>query len=211
MAIPSYTQIGQLAAAQLQGYNQWGQALVSLGQLAGQQGLQNQTQAAVYGYFGASSATATITTTSSNTGWYIVNAGTGGAGQYNPYASPSREITVTAGYKVNLPDGAVIDIDDKGSYKINDKDAKVVYQASRVREFNPFINASDLLERFIADVGKIDGVDQSNVLRVPVEGFINWLIRQAAQKDGDNMANLPTVEEALRLPAALPQLALVAA
>lgn len=173
-----------------------------------QQGWTQQSASNQFYIYQMSGTSATqITTASTGTAWYAMNTQSGQQGYLG--STPSRDITVGAGARVNLPDGAVIDIDDKGSYKINDKNAKVVYQANRVREFNPFINASDLLERFIADVGKIDGIDQSNVLRVPVEGFINWLIRQAAQKDGDKMDGLPTVEEALRLPA--PMLALVAA
>lgn len=99
------------------------------------------------------------------------------------------------------PDGSLLTIDKRGGLQVDDSEAKVVYKANRVREFNPFINASDQLEKFIGAVGKIKGVDQSNLLKLPVEAFINWLIRQAAEKDGDSTENLPTVEAALSLPA----------
>jgi hypothetical protein len=68
-----------------------------------------------------------------------------------------------------------------------------------VREFNPYISVSDLLEAFIGDAGKY-GVDQDNVLKLPVEAFINWLIRKAAEKDGDSVKGLPTVQQALPNP-----------
>lgn len=99
-----------------------------------------------------------------------------------------------------LPDGSTLVIDSTGNYKVLDENAKVVYRACRVREFNPYINASDLLEAFIKEVGKIDGVDQSEILRLPIEAFINWIILQAAKRDGDPLDGLPSVESALALP-----------
>lgn len=97
----------------------------------------------------------------------------------------------------DLPDGAKLVIDTLGNYRVLDSAAKVVYRACRVREFNPYINASDLLEAFIRDVGKYDGVDQGEILRVPIEAFINWIILEAAKRDGDPLEGLPSVESAL--------------
>lgn len=96
-----------------------------------------------------------------------------------------------------LPDGAKLVIDSAGNYKILDEEAHVVYLACRIREFNPYINASDLLEAFIEEVGRLDGVDQSDVLGLPIEAFINWIILQAAKRDGDRLDGLPSVETAL--------------
>jgi len=104
------------------------------------------------------------------------------------------------GTQYELPDGASLNVDDAGNYKIEDQNAKVIYRASRVREFNRFLNASDLLEAFIEEVGKLDCVDQTQILRLPIEAFINWLILRAAQKDGDPTENLPSIEAALRAP-----------
>ena len=89
-----------------------------------------------------------------------------------------------------LPDGSKLEIDQLGNYQVKDTDAKVVYKACRVREFNPYINASDLLERFIEAAGAF-GVTQENILKVPVEAFVNWLVREAAVKDGDSLEGLP--------------------
>lgn len=97
-----------------------------------------------------------------------------------------------------LPDGAVLRIDQHGNYGINDESAKVIYQACRRREFNPYLNASDLLVSFIKEVGHLDGVNQDEILRLPVEAFINWLVLQAATKDGDRTDHLPKVEDALK-------------
>lgn len=96
-----------------------------------------------------------------------------------------------------LPDGATLRIAVDGSYAIEDENAKVLYRACRVREFNPYINASDLLEAFITEVGKYDGVNQGDVLALPIEAFINWIILEAAKRDGDPIDDLPTVESAL--------------
>lgn len=85
-----------------------------------------------------------------------------------------------------LPDGSRIEIDAKGNYNVIDKDARVVYQACRIRAFNRFLNASELLEQFISDLAPL-GVKQDQVLKVPVEAFINWLILKAAAADGDEL------------------------
>lgn len=98
-----------------------------------------------------------------------------------------------------LPDGSTLTIDPHGNYGINDESAKVIYQACRRREFNPYLNASDLLVSFVKEVGAIDGVNQDEVLRLPIEAFINWLVLQAATKDGESIKGLPTVKDALRL------------
>jgi hypothetical protein len=98
-----------------------------------------------------------------------------------------------------LPDGSRIHVDASGNYRVDDKDAKVVYKANRLREFNPYINAADLLEAFIGEAGKW-GVDQTSVLDLPVGAFINWLVLRAAERDGDNKEGLPSVESALALP-----------
>jgi hypothetical protein len=83
-----------------------------------------------------------------------------------------------------LPDGAKLIVDNDGNYRIEDKDAKVTYKASRIREFNRFINASDLLEQFIRDLGALR-VPQDKVLQIPLELFISWLVIKAAEADGD--------------------------
>lgn len=113
---------------------------------------------------------------------------------------------IQEGYRYVMPDGALIEVDDRGNYFIEDADAKVIYKANRVREFNPFLNASDLMEKFITEVGAFDGVNQDEVLRLPVEAFIHWLILQAAKRDGDSIDGLPTVEAALPKPPPVPAL-----
>jgi len=103
-----------------------------------------------------------------------------------PYVKKVSLLTLKEGRecRIEMPDGCVIDVDVKGNYRINDKDTKVVYKANRIREFNPFINASDILEDFIRYVGKL-GVTQSQLMDLPIELFINFLIIRAAEADGD--------------------------
>lgn len=94
---------------------------------------------------------------------------------------------------IELPDGAKLILDDAGNYRIEDQDAQVTYRAHRVREFSPHLNASDLLAQFVKYVGSL-GVRQTEVLGLPIELFINWLIIEAAERDGD-----PVGEDVVRV------------
>lgn len=85
-----------------------------------------------------------------------------------------------------LPDGAKLLVDDKGNYRIEDKDAKVTYKANRMREFSPHLNASDMVAAFVKYVGGL-GVRQDEVLQLPIELFINWLVIEAAERDQDRI------------------------
>ena len=87
--------------------------------------------------------------------------------------------------KVKLKDGSIISIDAKGNFVVNDKNAKVIYKGNRIKEFNRYINASNILEEFIQFLGDHYNAKQSDVLKVPLELFINFLIIRASQEDGD--------------------------
>lgn len=84
--------------------------------------------------------------------------------------------------KIKLPDGAFLQVEKNGSYRIEDKNAKITYRAHRTRDFNPFLNASDKLEQFIKYCGD-HGVRQDEMLNMPVKHFIAWLIVEAARQD----------------------------
>lgn len=86
--------------------------------------------------------------------------------------------------RFKLPDGSVLEVDAMGNFHIDDTNAKVVYQASRVREFNPYLNASDQLVRFIEYVGRL-GLRRQEAASLPLSLFVNWLIIEAAEKDRD--------------------------
>lgn len=91
---------------------------------------------------------------------------------------------------VELPDGTKINIKIDGSFDIEDKDAKVTYRANRVRNFNPFLNASDKLEDFIRFCGK-QGVRKRDILQLPISLFIGWLILEAAKADNEPEPSIP--------------------
>lgn len=92
--------------------------------------------------------------------------------------------TLLAAGTYNLEDGTKLIIDDKGNFRIEDKDAKVTYKSNNVREFNKYINSSDLLSDFIEDMGKL-GATAEQVLNTPIQFFIRWLIYKSAESDGE--------------------------
>lgn len=110
----------------------------------------------------------------------------------------SGDIDVAPNSKLKLPDGHVIVVDALGNFEILDDDAQVTYQGNNVLEFNKYINASDLLEAFIKDLGGL-GVKQGEVLDVPINLFINWLILNAADQDGDDTPDdVPRLESSVK-------------
>lgn len=102
----------------------------------------------------------------------------------------NQKINVKHGWSLETPDGTIINVDNNGNIEIKDDNAKIVYKANRIREFNRFLNASDLLEDFIRFIGS-KGVKQDEVLNIPIEVFINWLIIEAAVVDGEEPPMLP--------------------
>jgi len=106
-----------------------------------------------------------------------------------------REIEVPVKHLVNgrnydLPDGGKLCVDFNGNYEVVDRNSKVTYKANTHREFNQYVSTSDLLEDFIKDLGDL-GVKQSEVLNIPIELFINWLIMKAAEADGEPEPDIP--------------------
>jgi hypothetical protein len=117
------------------------------------------------------------------------NATTANPVYHNTYVRPSEQRGLMNYAKdfsgvVELPDGAKL-IFENGNYRIQDKDAKITYKANRNREFNKFLNASDLLEQFIDYLGSLK-LTMNEVLQVPIETFIMWLIISAAEADKED-------------------------
>ena len=96
--------------------------------------------------------------------------------------------------RIDLPDGTAIDVKADGSFTIEDKDAKVIYRASRIRDFNPFINVSDRIEEFIAFCGA-QGVRKGEMLELPLSLFIGWLVIQAAKADQEPEPAVPLLPD----------------
>lgn len=105
-----------------------------------------------------------------------------------------KELTFLNGWKIKTKDGTVVSLDDKGNLNIDDSNSQVIYRGNTIRDFNKYLNASDLLEQFIRFVGTF-GVRQSEVLNIPIETFINWLIIEAAKMDGEQPPDLPLLEK----------------
>lgn len=85
---------------------------------------------------------------------------------------------------INLPDGSVIHVSRDGNFHVDDANAEVVYRANRHREFNRFVNASDILEEFVTFAGQA-GVTKAEFLKLPLETFLRFLILRAAEADGE--------------------------
>jgi hypothetical protein len=135
------------------------------------------------------------TGTSTTTRYYTNTAGTTGGTitlaalktMYNARRQPARVgevIELGQSGVLELPDGARLEYDADGSYRMIDADARVTYRACRFREFNRFLNASDLLEEFISDAGAL-GARQSDMMQGALALFVNWLVLKAAEADGD--------------------------
>lgn len=140
---------------------------------------------------GTNSSTSTAYTTAQ---WFST---TSAASTSHVSILPDTQMNVLPNSTLRLPDGSKINVDGLGNFTIMDKDAIVTYKGSNMREFNKHINASDLLEAFIKDLGNL-GVKQNEVLNVPIELFINWLIFKAAEQDGDNAPNdVPLLESSV--------------
>ncbi len=95
--------------------------------------------------------------------------------------------TATNDYSINITGAGAISIAPNNNlytYTIPD-DAR----RGMPREFNKFINASDLLEEFIEWLGAQD-IRQSEVMGLPLEYFIKWLVIRACEVDQEE----PNVE-----------------
>ena len=146
----------------------------------------------------------TNNSTTTTTNQQIIISQAGSSMYWMDDTGRSGTIRVEAGQpaRIELPDGAIIDVKADGSYEIVDKDAKVTYKANRVREFNRYVNASDLLEEFIDFVDGVGGIDKERFLALPIEAFIRWLVLRAAQADGESMPEEETAitQSVLALP-----------
>lgn len=102
------------------------------------------------------------------------------------YMSRENRNRIERNQTYKLPDGAQLVVDENGNYVIDDSKAKVIYQANRLREFSPQLNASDMLAEFVKYAGSL-GVRREDVLHLPIHLFVSWLIIEAAERDGDDI------------------------
>lgn len=159
-------------------------------------------------YTNATTCTNTVITTCTNATMQAMIYGTGaymqtGSGAAsNVYVNEQCELRVVdaptrlvAGTTYDMPDGSKVIVELDGGFHIDDKDAKVIYRAARVRDFNPFLNASDLIEEYIGELVP-QGIRQDEVLHLEIEHFIYWLVCKAAERDNDQLpADLPRLPD----------------
>ena len=107
-----------------------------------------------------------------------------------PFPVP-EELSVKVGqaYTLNLPDGAKLKVETDGSYQLRDENARITYRACRIRAFNSFLNASDKIEAFIRFCGQA-GVRKNEMLKLPLDLFVSWLVLEAAKADGEPEPNI---------------------
>lgn len=116
---------------------------------------------------------------------------------HKPLKRPALRVMDGEQQTIHLPDGTVIEVKKDGSYEIQDKDAKVIYRANRIRDFNAFLNASDKMEAFIRFCGE-HGVRRGEMLDLPVKHFIAWLILEAAKADQEEQPDVPLLADLRR-------------
>lgn len=152
----------------------------------------------------ASISSSSLTTTSSATNLYVVSSSSAitmatPSVQIVHAPIPWRDLVVPdrQSAHITLPDGTKINVDKDGSFEINDQAAKVIYRASRIREFNPFVNASDKIEDFIRFCGD-QGIRQGEMLDLPIKLFIGWLIIEAAKADREPEPDVPLIPDLRR-------------
>ncbi len=147
------------------------------------------TAQAMQSVFATNSSTTTTLTSYGGAGSNYFLTGSGGLNNYNVHlkkVDADGDIPLAEG-RYKLPDGTIIEVDAKGDTTVTDPvTKKVTHRANPNREFNPFINASDLLADFIRDLGGL-GVTNDKIMRVPLDFYIHWLVVRAAQADGDEV------------------------
>jgi hypothetical protein len=176
-------------AQQMQAYNQ------AMSNSTAQAGMLGTGYASAGNVFFKVCSTSTTTST-------VTTSGVGGAPVFgylnagSALAARLDQMTIADGQacKLSLPDGTIIDVKANGSFEIQDKAAKVIYRANRVRDFNPFLNASDKIEEFIAFCGE-HGVRQGEMLELPLNLFIGWLVLEAAKADREPEPSLPLLAD----------------
>lgn len=128
------------------------------------------------------------------------------AGFFNATTSASATTTSNLTFTTTSTSGTAGNVFVPGNQFVSVSSPPVAAPPVNPREFNRYINASDLLEEFIEHMGKC-GIKQGEFLNLPIEIFINWLILRAAQRDGDPVPegvvapeNHPKAQQAKRFP-----------
>lgn len=86
--------------------------------------------------------------------------------------TPTRVVTRTIPMQVRIPT------------QVQPATMQLDYPDHAPRGFNRYLNASDLMEEFIKDLGVL-GIKQGEFVDLPVMLFLNWLVIRAAEADED--------------------------
>jgi hypothetical protein len=124
--------------------------------------------------------------TTSGIGSYVASSSVIAGPSAFDYSTPAYDRTykLKPGHTYLLDDGSKIEVDPIGNYAIHDQEAKITYRGARMRDFNRYVNASDLVGEFIEDLGQL-GANQDQAATAPLEMFIRWLVFGAAKQDGE--------------------------
>lgn len=136
-------------------------------------------------WLASSSATTTLTCNATFSSTAVGDYSYDWQNDYSPRVQlgiGARGFLLPKDHSYELPDGACLRVDEQGNYRLEDRDAQVIYRACRIREFNPYINASDLIAKFIRYVGTLR-VRPDQVAHLPLGLFVNWLVVEAAEMD----------------------------
>lgn len=97
-----------------------------------------------------------------------------------------------------LPNGVKINLFPDDRIEIDESDGKQIYKSAPIREFNKFLNVSDVLEDFIGYCAD-QRISQKDFSELPINLFIYWLIVKAAEADGDDPGDAtPMLTHAVR-------------
>jgi len=92
-----------------------------------------------------------------------------------------KALTLDSG-TYRLPGGAILTIEKDRSYHIDDSNHKTTYAANPIRDWNEFINVSDVLDKFMVYIADLN-LTKEQFLELPMRLFMLWLVIQAAKKD----------------------------
>lgn len=106
---------------------------------------------------------------------------------------------------IELPSGDKLTIAPDGQYALTDTSDRVLFKSrkafvtrsanSNAFRIDQYLLTSDALEEFIKEVGEL-GVTQDQLLNLPIETFINWLVIKAAERDDEPIPEgIPSLEQ----------------
>lgn len=119
----------------------------------------------------------------------VINVTGGDTGLYESLAfNHFGDIHIPEGCNIEatftLPNGVMIKLFRDDHVEVDDSQGFQLYRSAPARDFNRFLNASDLLEEFISYCAQ-QRVTKKDFAELPISLFIYWLIVRAAETDGD--------------------------